>query len=628
MLSYIRSNRKVLSVVLWLVIIAFVATIFVVWGVGEKNTSQSYVAKVDGEVISYNDYNNAYQAGQYMRANIPNYEAVVLNDVIVNRLVLNEAKRIKLPATDAEVREYIKNLDYFKKDGVFDYDTYSLILAQSGIRQSVFEEDVRKDILFNKFRTMVEQSQSVVSDEEIKNEFTYRKSLLNLEYAAIPFSAFDKEVKPAKEQLEAFFNLTKSKYTIPAEIKVKYVTYEKDKFINDYKVTDDDALNFYNNNKARYDQKEKADASMILIPVAVIADNRTVEAAKKKIDSAYAELKSGKSFAEVAKKYNDNSTANKLGVITKGQVSPEIENIVFKLKPKTYSNVERLSNGYAIIYVDSITPAKKYTFEEKKDEIKAEIKNDAANSAYNNYVLNEYKTFMEDGNISAYMAANPKNNLKVTETEFISEDEVFPITAVASNISEHVNLYRLGKGEVTRIDDGNITYLIEIADRKESYIPELDKVKEQVTIDYKVDNITKEATAMIEKELKEKNGFENLVKKYKAKLEKKSFTKDRIEIEDVFFANPNLIEGIKKLKSGETLAKTYLNNKNFYIFKAESIKAPDMKDLEKERTVIKNYIASQKGITAFEGYVNELKRKAKIRYNQDFLRSNNIIPIP
>lgn len=628
MLSYIRSNRKVLSVVLWLVIIAFVATIFVVWGVGEKNTSQSYIAKVDGEAISYADYNNAYQAGQYMKASIPNYEAVVLNDVIVNKLIINEANRIKLPVTDAEVREYIRNLDYFKKDGVFDYNTYSLILAQSGIRQSRFEADVKKDILFNKFRTMVEQSQSVVSDEEIKNEFNFRKSTLNLEYAAIPFSAFDKEHKPTKEEIDAYFNLTKSKYTIPAEIKVKYVTYEKDKFINNYKVTDDDALNFYNNNKTRYEQKETADASMILVPVAVIADNRTLETAKKKIDSAYAELKSGKPFAEVAKKYNDNSSANKLGKISKGQVSPEIEKIAFSLKPKTYSNVEKLSNGYAIIYVDSITPAKTYTFDEKKEEIKAEIKNDAANSAYNNYVLEQYKAFMDNGNISAYIAANPKNDLKVTETEFISEKDVFPITAVASNLSEHINLYRLGKGEVTRIDDGNITYLIEITDRKEAYIPELDKVKEQVLVDFKVDNITKEATAMIEKDLKEKNGFENLAKKYKAKIEKKSFTKDRIELEDVFFSNPNLIEGIKKLKSGETLSKTYLNNKNFYIFKAASIKAPDMKDLEKEKTAIKNYIASQKGITAFEGYVNELKRKAKIKYNQDFLRANNITPIP
>lgn len=628
MLSYIRSNRKVLSVVLWLVIIAFVATIFVVWGVGEKNTSQSYVAKVDGEAISYSDYNNAYQAGQSMKSFIPNYDAVVLNDVIINRLVLNEAKRINLPVTDAEVREYIRNLEYFKKNGIFDYNTYSTLLAQSGIRQSRFEEDVRKDILFNKFRTMVEQSQSVVSEEEIKNEFNFRKSILNLEYASIPFNAFDKEYKPTKEELDAFYNLTKSKYTVPAEIKVKYVTYEKDKFLNNYQVTDDDALNFYNNNKTRYEQKETADASMILIPVAVISDNKTKEDAKKKIDSAYAELKSGKPFAEVAKKYNDNTTANKLGKISKGQVSPEIEKIVFNLKPKTYSNVEKLSNGYAIIYVDSLTPAKSYTFEEKKNEIKAEIKNDAANSAYNNYILEQYKLFMDSGNISAYMAADPKNNLKVTETGFVSEKDVFPITAVASNVSEHANLYRLGKGEVTRIDDGNITYIIEIADRKEAYIPELDKVKEQVTIDYKVDKVTKDATALIEKELKEKNGFDNLVKKYKAKLEKKSFTKDRIELEDIFFSNPNLIEGIKKLKSGETLSKTYLNDKNFYIFKAASIKAPDMKDLEKERTAIKNYIASQKGATAFEGYANELKRKAKIKYNQDFLRSMNIIPIP
>ena len=50
MLSSIRNNRKALSIVLWLVIIAFVATIFVVWGVGEKTSSSTYAVKVgEGE---------------------------------------------------------------------------------------------------------------------------------------------------------------------------------------------------------------------------------------------------------------------------------------------------------------------------------------------------------------------------------------------------------------------------------------------------------------------------------------------------------------------------------------------------------------------------------------------------
>ena len=47
MLSSIRNNRKALSIVLWLVIIAFVATIFVVWGVGEKSNALGYAAKVN-----------------------------------------------------------------------------------------------------------------------------------------------------------------------------------------------------------------------------------------------------------------------------------------------------------------------------------------------------------------------------------------------------------------------------------------------------------------------------------------------------------------------------------------------------------------------------------------------------
>ena len=61
MLSSIRNNRKALSIVLWLVIIAFVATIFVVWGVGEQTNTLSYVAKVNDKIITYEEYQNRYK---------------------------------------------------------------------------------------------------------------------------------------------------------------------------------------------------------------------------------------------------------------------------------------------------------------------------------------------------------------------------------------------------------------------------------------------------------------------------------------------------------------------------------------------------------------------------------------
>ena len=56
MLSSIRNNRKALSIVLWLVIIAFVATIFVVWGVGEKTSSAIYAVKVGDHVITESEF--------------------------------------------------------------------------------------------------------------------------------------------------------------------------------------------------------------------------------------------------------------------------------------------------------------------------------------------------------------------------------------------------------------------------------------------------------------------------------------------------------------------------------------------------------------------------------------------
>ena len=56
MLSSIRNSRKILQIVLWLVILAFVSTIFVVWGIGSRENQGAYVVKIGDTVVGYEEY--------------------------------------------------------------------------------------------------------------------------------------------------------------------------------------------------------------------------------------------------------------------------------------------------------------------------------------------------------------------------------------------------------------------------------------------------------------------------------------------------------------------------------------------------------------------------------------------
>lgn len=636
MLSSIRNNRKTLSIVLWLVIIAFVATIFVVWGVGEKSNTLGYVAKVNDKIITYEEYQNRYKmADDEIRryggaVQIDNLSKRILESLISEKLMLIEAEKLDIPATDLELVSYIRSIPSFQSNGEFNIDQYEMVLRNNGLNPEQYEKAVKDEIKMRKMTNLIYQTQSIAADKEIENEYNYRKSNITVDYAAIPLNTFEKNIpaNPDDAALKEYYDLTKEIYRVPAEIKVKYISFDKNKFLSNYTVSDEQAKAYYDTNIKLYDKKESADISLIYI-LANNSDNKSMEAAKAKIDEAYSQLQSGKSFAEVADNYTDKNIipaeGGRIGVVEKGTLEKDIETAVFSTAVNTYSKPVKVTNGYIIAYVNNLMPAKKYTFEEKKDEIKETIKTSSSTELFNKYLLNEFQKIADNGSITAIQKANPEYSANITELDFIAENAVFPVTAVAINPETKAALYKLSKGELSQtILDGSMAYIFEIVDKKPSYIPDMDKVKKQLIIDYRVDKITKEGIKALESDLAG-SGFEKTASKYNASVKNTSFVRDSAELEAVFKNDAALIEQIVKTKSGNFLQKPFLLDNNFYIFKVAKITLPEKSGLENEKENISNYISSIKGNAAVEGFAKKALEKADVKYNQDFLNSMNIV---
>ena len=636
MLSSIRNNRKALSIVLWLVIIAFVATIFVVWGVGEKSNTLGYVAKVNDKIITYEEYQNRYKmADDEIRryggaVQIDNLSKRILESLVNEKLMLIEAEKLDIPATDLELVSYIRSIPSFQLNGEFNIDQYEMVLRNNGLNPEQYEKAVKDEIKMRKMTNLIYQTQSIATDKEIENEYNYRKSNITVDYAAIPLNTFEKNIpaKPEDAALKEYYDLTKEVYRVPAEIKVKYVSFDKNKFLSSYQISDEQAKAYYDNNAQLYDKKESADISLIYI-LANNSDNKSMDAAKAKIDEAYSQLQAGKNFAEVADNYTDkniiSAEGGRIGIVEKGLLEKEIDTAVFSTPAKTYSKPVKIANGYVIAYVNELIPAKKYTFEEKKNEIKEIIKTSSSAELFNKYLLNEFQKIADNGSITAIQKADPAYNANVTELDFIAENAVFPVTAVAIKPETKNALYKMSKGELSQIIlDGSMAYIFEIVDKKPSYIPDMDKIKNQLVIDYRVDKITKEGIKAIESDLAGA-GFEQTASKYNASISNVSFVRDNADLEKLFKNDAALIEQIIKTKSGHFLQKPYLLDNNFYIFKVAKITLPEKSGLENEKENISNYISTIKGNTAVDGFTKKAAEKADIKFNQDFLNSMNIV---
>ena len=154
-------------------------------------------------------------------------------------------------------------------------------------------------------------------------------------------------------------SITDFRNKIREQLKIKYIVeYEvKNKiFVNPQEVTD-----FYEKNIDKFIKKEQVNLDSIFVR---LGNNK--EAARAKIDAAYAELQKGKDFQEVAKA---NSDSPSIGVIEKGQTLPIIDNTVFNLKEGDISSVVEVDSGFYIFKVLGKKPAERASLSEIKEDV-------------------------------------------------------------------------------------------------------------------------------------------------------------------------------------------------------------------------------------------------------------------
>ena len=161
MLKSMRENVKSLKWVLWLVVAAFVVSIFFIWGASGKLTGDdagNTLAVIGRKKISGDDYLQALRnrieaiKSQYQeidRAFIEqlNLPQQVLEQLVEQTLLVEQARAMRLRASDEELRDRITSIPGLQQNGKFvGYEMYKRVLQYNHINLSEFEHSLRQDI--------------------------------------------------------------------------------------------------------------------------------------------------------------------------------------------------------------------------------------------------------------------------------------------------------------------------------------------------------------------------------------------------------------------------------------------------------------------------------------------------
>jgi len=112
--------------------------------------------------------------------------------------------------------------------------------------------------------------------------------------------------------------------------------------------------------------------------------------ARQKIEEILKELKGGKDFAELARKYSEGPEAARggdSGYVSRGSAAmPAIERAAFALKPGQTSDILETRRGFHIIKVTGRRPEGPVPFDEVKEAIRAKLLAVARESRIQEYV--------------------------------------------------------------------------------------------------------------------------------------------------------------------------------------------------------------------------------------------------
>jgi len=243
MMKQMRENTKV---ILWVVVIAFVITIFAVWGLdlqtgGNVQQGQSLVGRVNGVAVTPQTYQSVYnQISQQYRAEstqdqIPPVQQEMIHDqawesIVTNILTEQEIEKLRIGVTDEEVLTYLRSSpppevrSYFVDDaGNFDFAAYQAALNNPEADWTAVEALVRQRIPLIKLNQYL-MSQVHVSTEEIRREFEEESIRLLARYVAFPVANEDPSgYTPSEEQIASYYEAHADEFAVAAKASLRYV---------------------------------------------------------------------------------------------------------------------------------------------------------------------------------------------------------------------------------------------------------------------------------------------------------------------------------------------------------------------------------------------------------------------
>jgi peptidyl-prolyl cis-trans isomerase D len=619
--------RKHTKGILVKVMVGLIAVVFVFWGVSAiREKPGSKIAYVNGDLITGLEYEAKYremldalqkQYKEYWNDSLIKAFQIkqrALDNLIEKRLISQESARIGLGITDDEVADAIFTYPAFQVNGEFYEGRYRSLLSYNRMEPADFESTIKLELLSKKIRYFI-KCFFPITDMEMMDYYSYQKEKVNIGFVSFNPRDFKGKMAVKQDEKEAYFESNKEKYRIPEKIKIAYLALDPSDFLDKVTIAEKEISDYYELNQESFKNPKQIKARHILLKLSPDASESEETKTKEKALSLLKRLKDGEDFAALAKKYSQGPTASKggdLGYFTQGKMVKPFEELAFSLKKGEIGGPIKTRFGWHIIRIDDIKDATVKTFSEVRNQIVTTLKNDISKEIAHERALTLMDQMPYDINLATYAA---QQSLTVKESDYFPKKG--PIPGLGSDERLTKSIYSLEKGETSEIiEHKDKFYIIQVVDNKDSHIPKMSEVSDQLDKDF-INHLSliaakREAESYLE-ELKGGADWSELAKNKGLKTDETGFFTRRENIPKIGYSSL-LSEVTFSLSSRKRYPdEVFEVNSKVYIIRWLIKEDINMNDFDKEKKSFKQMLLLTKDRRIFNAWLQSIKQKAEIK---------------
>jgi peptidyl-prolyl cis-trans isomerase D len=619
-------------------ILILVAVTFISWGGYSffRERKVTYVAKVDDVTIESREFGDAFQNAvkQYRETLGPSFsekmieelglKGKILDGLIDKILILREAKRLGLSVPDEELREAIESIPAFQFNGQFDRRNYERFLRINRMTPDEFERSQRESFLISKTVNLIKTNEGKVSDEEVLDIYLFENERIDLDFLKVAPDSFKSQVQANDIDLKDYYEKHREEFRIPAFVQVQYLLFRPSDEEGKIQVSPDEIKRYYDSRKEAFKIPKQIRVRNILIKADPQGSPDQWETKKKKAEEILEKAKKTKDFGSLAKQFSEAENASKggdLGWVQKGMLGEQIESILYSMKAGELTGVLPGRDGAFIFKIEEVKEERQKPFEEVKDQIFQTLKKEKAKAEASRKADDAFYSLFRSRDLEGYAR---EKNVPIKTTGLFKEGDDIP--EVGRNPLFYSSAFSLKTEEISPVVDIPPNYyVLKQVNKKDSRLPSLDEVKEEVR--RKVVDIKAEAQArqVAEDFLNQIRTGRNMKEVGREKgfplVETGFFTRTAGVVPKIGPAR-EFMGILASLTEKNPVPKEVIRTKDgYFVVKLSGHEPADQSKFQSVKKNLEKRLSYQKQEEAFQNWLVQLRSKTKIDINQDFLKS-------